>query len=173
MRQLRRSNKSKFHDQLKDVLCGEEYKQWALNIDGEDLVWLVDYLDKVHRRNAFPYSPLNPTQALDSVDPTSSGYSACLRELRHICGAKMILPVSYTSLSSLVDIGRQPVASGDSGDLYEATLDGSKVCVKRIREYSKDGPGKEIQVRCPISFPALIDDETDRPSIKRLWYGNN
>ena len=62
-RQLRRSDKSssKFHDQLREVLCGEEYKQWALNIDGEDLVWLVDYLDKVHRRIALPHSLLNST----------------------------------------------------------------------------------------------------------------
>ena len=54
-----------------------------------------------------------------------------------------------------MDIGHQPVASGGSGDLYEATLDGSNVCVKRVRVYSKDGPGKAIRVRHFASFPAF------------------
>ena len=55
LRQLRRPDRSssKFHDQLKDVLCGEEYKQWVQSLDGEDLMWLVDYLDKVPRTHSF------------------------------------------------------------------------------------------------------------------------
>ena len=60
LRQLRRPDRSssKFHNQLKDLLCGEEYKEWMSNVDGEDLVWLIDYLDKVHHPTAFPRSPL-------------------------------------------------------------------------------------------------------------------
>jgi len=154
--QLRRPDKSssKFHDQLREVLCGEEYKQWVPNISGEDLAWLVDYLDKVRRRITLPHSPLKSAQALDSLDPTSSCFCACLRELRHICGTMMTLPTSYTHSSSLMDISPQPVASGGSGDLYEGSLNGSKVCVKHVRVYSKDGPGKATQVHHPISSPA-------------------
>lgn len=56
LRFLDRSS-SEFHDQLNDVLCGEEYEQWVLNLGGKDLVWLVGYLDKVCRHIALPHSP--------------------------------------------------------------------------------------------------------------------
>ena len=36
-----------FYDQLSDVLYGEEYQQCVPILQGDDLVWLVDYLDKV------------------------------------------------------------------------------------------------------------------------------
>lgn len=54
--QLRRLDGSSpgFHDQLSHVLYGEEYKKWVSSIDGEDLVWLVDYLDKVRCHVAVP-----------------------------------------------------------------------------------------------------------------------
>ena len=47
-----------FHDQLSDILCGEEYEQWVLNLDDDDLVQLVGYLDKVCRCIAIPRPPL-------------------------------------------------------------------------------------------------------------------
>jgi len=52
LKQLRRLDRSspKFHDQLSNVLYGEDYKQCVPNLQGDDLVWLVDYLDKVCRR---------------------------------------------------------------------------------------------------------------------------
>ena len=54
--QLRRLDGSslEFHDQLSHVLYGEEYKKWVSSIDGDDLVWLVDYLDKVCCHVAVP-----------------------------------------------------------------------------------------------------------------------
>jgi hypothetical protein len=95
-------------------------------------------------------------QALDSLDPASYGFRKCLRELRHICGTKTILPTSYILSSSLLNIGRHPVASGGPGDVYEGTLNGLKVCVKRIRVYSRDGPKKVAKVRYRHdSFPCL------------------
>jgi hypothetical protein len=62
LQQLRRLNRhlSGFHDQLNSVLYGEEYKQCVPNLQGSDLVWLVDYLDKVHCRVVLPQSPLKP-----------------------------------------------------------------------------------------------------------------
>jgi len=58
----------------------------------------------------------------------------------------MILPTSYTVSSQLLNISPRPVASGGSADVYEGTLNGSKVCIKRIRIYShkdnKMGPTK-------------------------------
>ena len=58
----------------------------------------------------------------------------------------MILPTLYTPTSQVLTIGRQPVASGGSGDVYEATFNGLKVCVKRVRVYSEDGPERTIKV---------------------------
>lgn len=49
-----------FHDQLIDVLYGEEDMQSVPNLDNDDLVWLVDYLDNVRRGVALPYLPLKP-----------------------------------------------------------------------------------------------------------------
>lgn len=36
-----------FHDQLSNVLYGEEYMRCVTHLEGEDLVWLVGYLDEV------------------------------------------------------------------------------------------------------------------------------
>ena len=49
-----------FHDQLSNVLYGEEYQRCAPNLQGDGLVWLVDYLDKVRRHIAHLHSPLKP-----------------------------------------------------------------------------------------------------------------
>ena len=49
-----------FPDKLCNVLYGEEYTKCVLILQGDDLMWLVDYLDKVRRRVNFPYSPLKP-----------------------------------------------------------------------------------------------------------------
>jgi len=48
---------SGFHDQLTGVLYGEEYRRCAQDLQGDDLVWLVDYLDKVRCHVTFPFSP--------------------------------------------------------------------------------------------------------------------
>ena len=56
---------SVFHDQLINVLYGEEYRQCVPNLQGDDLVWLVDYLDKVSRYLTLPRS----LSAQARVDP--------------------------------------------------------------------------------------------------------
>ena len=60
LQQLHHLNRSSpdFYDQICNVLYGEEYVRCIPNIQGGDLVWLVDYLDKVRRRVALPHSPL-------------------------------------------------------------------------------------------------------------------
>ena len=45
-----------FHDRFSNVLYDEGFKRWVPNLQGGDLLWLVDYLDKVCRR----LSPLAP-----------------------------------------------------------------------------------------------------------------
>ena len=61
VQRLRRLDKSSpgFHDQLCNALYGEEYIQRVPVLQPDDVVWLVDYLDTVHRHVALPHSPLN------------------------------------------------------------------------------------------------------------------
>ena len=63
-----------------------------------------------------------------------------------------MLPTSYTLSSQRLDVNSQPAASGDSADVYEGTLDGSKVCIKRVRIYSqKDSQTGPTKVSRPIA----------------------
>ena len=48
------SSSPDFHDQLSNVFYTREYRQSAENLSDDDLVWLVEYLDKVRPRVAFP-----------------------------------------------------------------------------------------------------------------------
>ena len=56
LQQLDRLDRSspEFQDQLYTIFRGEEYSQCVRDLQGDDLVWLVDYLDRVRRRVAFP-----------------------------------------------------------------------------------------------------------------------
>jgi len=47
-----------FGSRLRDTLNGEGYQRCVPNLQDDDLVWLVDYLDKVCQREIFPHSPL-------------------------------------------------------------------------------------------------------------------
>lgn len=49
---------SGFQDQLSDALHGEEYWQCVQNLEGDDLAWLVEYLDKVPYPVTVPHLPL-------------------------------------------------------------------------------------------------------------------
>jgi hypothetical protein len=62
LQRLDRLNKTSldFPDQFCNIIYGEEYVQCAWNLEGDDLVWLVEYLDKVRRRVALLHSPLKP-----------------------------------------------------------------------------------------------------------------
>jgi len=40
---------SRFHDQLSDILHKEEFKICVPGLQDDDLMWLVEYLDKVRR----------------------------------------------------------------------------------------------------------------------------
>ena len=62
LQQLHRLNGTSpgFHDQLRNILHKEDYQQCVPTLQGNDLAWLVDYLDKVRRHIALFYSPLQP-----------------------------------------------------------------------------------------------------------------
>ena len=54
LQQLRDLDESspEYHDQLSNMIYGEEYKRCVGGLQGDDLVELVDYLDKVRCRVA-------------------------------------------------------------------------------------------------------------------------
>ena len=49
---------SEFQGQLAGLLSGKKYNECVSSLEGDDLVWLVDYLDKVRRPIAFSDSQL-------------------------------------------------------------------------------------------------------------------
>jgi hypothetical protein len=51
---------SEFHDRLSNVLYGEEYTRCVKHLQGDDLAWLVDYLDQVRRHVVCFLSSLKP-----------------------------------------------------------------------------------------------------------------
>lgn len=48
-----------FNDQLCNVLYGEECVKCLPSLEGDDLVWLVNYLDKVRRYITLSHLPLS------------------------------------------------------------------------------------------------------------------
>lgn len=60
LRQLRHLDRSssEFHAQVYNILLEEEYQKCVLNLQGNDLVWLIDFLDKVRGHVAFLRSRL-------------------------------------------------------------------------------------------------------------------
>jgi len=49
---------SEYHAQIRNVLYEEEYQKCVPNLEEDDLIWLVGYLDKVRRNVTFPHSRL-------------------------------------------------------------------------------------------------------------------
>ena len=47
-----------FHNRLTYFLRGNEYQDFAPNLQGEDLAWFVNYLDNVSLHTVSPYSML-------------------------------------------------------------------------------------------------------------------
>jgi len=80
----------------------------------------------------------------------------------------MVLPTSYALSSSSLEIGRQPAASGGSGDNYEGSLNGSRVCVKRVRVYAKGDPKKAARVHRYLTVsPSPITNKSRRLCTKK------
>ena len=124
-----------FSDQLNNLLCREDYLSCEKDIDDNDVMWLVDYLDTVCSRTTVPCSPLKQVQVLGNLDPASQTSRRCLRALRSICGARGVPPTSYILSPNLLEIDPLPFTSGGSCDVYKGTLNGSDVCIKHVRVY--------------------------------------
>jgi len=160
-------NSPQFQDQLTGLLHKEEFKDCIPELRDEDVVWLVEYLDKVR---LFLFIALylhsaNLAQALDSLDPSGPTSRKCLRELGSICGTWGKLPPRYLLETSLAIPSTLPVASGGSGDVYEGLLDGSRVCVRRPRIDAEESRStKGVRYRSHrLSLLAFLTLPTDLP----------
>ena len=72
-------------------------------------------------------------QALSHLDPFTSAFRKRSRELGSICSIGEILPTSFTWPSELQIIDPLPLAEGNCGDVFEGTLENSRVRVKCVR----------------------------------------
>jgi len=88
VRQLRLLDKSSpgFYDQLTAVLHGDEDQQRAPTLQGDDLVWLVDYLDKVCYHVGFPDPPHPRRRRLSmiSISLIALSWGACANSERYV-----------------------------------------------------------------------------------------
>jgi hypothetical protein len=57
---------SNFHDRLCNVLYAREYRQCLLNLQDDDLMWFVEYLDRVRCGIAIPRTSLRQRRLLVS-----------------------------------------------------------------------------------------------------------
>jgi len=83
-------NSPQFQDQLTSLPHEEEFNDCIPGLRDEDVVWLVEHLDKVRLFNIVlcPHSA-NPAQAPDSLGPSGPASRKCLRELGSICAASV------------------------------------------------------------------------------------
>ena len=150
-------NSPQFPDQLTVLLYNQRFKGCIPELLDEDVVWLVEYLDKVCPSIALYPLFTQSVQVLDSLDPSGPAFRKCLIELGSICGNREKLPPRYILEGSLSIPGRYPVTSGGSGDVYEGLLGGSGVCVKRLRLYAKEELQAAKKVHCQRNrLPLLV-----------------
>jgi serine/threonine protein kinase len=85
-----------------------------------------------------------------------------------------MLPTSHMLSSHLLNIGPEPFASGGFSDVYLGTLNGSRVCAKRIRvDPARVLEEAGVSVLLVLSLSLfVITNEIHRPSFKRPWCGN-
>jgi len=74
-----------------------------------------------------------PPQILDGLDPTCSPFRKCLYELQKTCSSRTILPATYEVSGALTLSTTEVAAYGGFCDVYKGSLDGSDVCIKRLR----------------------------------------
>jgi len=69
------STSSEFNEQVTDILYGEEYVRWMPNLQGDDLMGLVDYLDEVRLRFSLvrPPSTYSRLSILSTLQAPLSG----------------------------------------------------------------------------------------------------
>ena len=150
------SSPSKFEDKLQNFLYGSEYMKCRTDLQDDDLVWLVDSLDKVRFCIIHSCSLPQPAQALDRLSPFSAASRNCLRQLGRICKNRGVVPTSCTVSASTLILDEGPLTYDAFGDVYCGTLDGVKVRAMCLRGPSRDTGSKQVRFfhHCPLSQPS-------------------
>ena len=58
----------------------------------------------------------------------------------------LMLPTSYALPSQLLEVGSTPLIYGGFSEVYKGTLDGSNVCIKRVRIPGQDAEQEMAKV---------------------------
>ena len=146
-------------------------------LKGDDLVlWFIDYLHEVRHCTTL-FHILFAQVGLGSQLPRF--FWPCFAESRHelrtICYAKAVLPTSYMLSSHHLNSDSLLFASGGYGDVYQGTLDGMKVCTKRVHVYTQDTPQNTAKVNHCLMLSLPLSAATNQactPSAERPWCGN-
>ena len=116
---------------------GEDH--YLSDLQGSDLIRLVDFLDRV--RVPIPASiqfAKQTSQAL-TIIPTADDVSRlCLHKLQTICSHHGFLPSSHIISGGLTRVGDYAFASGGFADVWEGVHGNTKVCIKCPRITVRD-----------------------------------
>ncbi|KAF9644345.1 hypothetical protein BDM02DRAFT_3190699 [Thelephora ganbajun] len=98
---------------------------------------------------------------MNILDLIYTAFSQCFTELRGIWGTREILPKLATIPDDLLSTGDLPFTSGALAAMHEGSLNGSKVCVGKVRLYSNGDPQKMKKAR----YPSLSFSSSDPPKL--------
>ena len=127
------SSSPQFPDQLCDILDGSGFDDGVKDLGADDLLRLIGFLDQVRPPFNSKNCPLNQSQVLESLNRAESAFGKTLHKLQRICASRRILPQSHVVSTDRLRIDEHPFASGGYSDAHMGTLDGSRVCVKKLR----------------------------------------
>lgn len=114
--------------------------------DGLSSIWIMSVCTSL-----YPLST-EPAQVLNTLDSVGPAYQECLRVLRWICYIEERLPRSYMLDVSLLPPIADPSSTGPYETLYEGSLNGAKVCAKKLRASFPSG-SVLCQRRCFFCLP--------------------
>ena len=110
-----------------------------LDLQGSDLIRLVDFLDKVRVPPSASLRLTEQTSQALTIIPTADDVSRlCLHKLQAICSHHGVLPSSLIIAGGLTKVGDYAFASGGFADVWEGMHDNTKVCIKCPRITTRD-----------------------------------
>ena len=145
---------------LHDLIQSDREDFYLFDLQGSDLIRLVDFLDRVRIP---PSAPLQLTelapQALAIISPTDDVSRLCLHKLQAICSHHGILPSSHIIAGGLTKVGGYPVAFGGFAEVWEGVHDKTKVCIKCPKTTRTDYQEKDkVNNLHGTPLPRLLND---------------
>lgn len=124
----------KLSDWLDRLIQSDEENHYLLNLQGSELTWLVDFLDRVRPLPSASFQLTKRTlQVLGVTSITDDVSRRCLRKLQAICSHNKILPPSHIISGGLHKIGNDTIGREDLANVWNGTFNGAKVHIKAPR----------------------------------------